>query len=107
MGRVTGVRIFVYEHLDQVLEGHVITIPQLAKLSDVSGARNGIRRILNDKETTEHPYWRVVAEDGSLIETVGGDADHQREKLESEGVEVSNGRVDVEEYRFEPEKIES
>jgi alkylated DNA nucleotide flippase Atl1 len=107
MGRMTGVRIFVYNHLDQVPEGKIITVPQLAKLSEVSGARNAIKRILKDDESREHPYWRVVDEDGSLLETVGGDTDHQREKLESEGVDVSDGRVDVEAHRFEPEKIES
>lgn len=107
MGRMTGVRIFVFEHLDQVPEGQVITVPQLAKLADVSGARNGVRRILNDDEALDHPYWRVVAADGSLIETVGGDMDHQREQLSEEGVEVSGGTVDLDAYQFEPKKIET
>lgn len=107
MGRMTGVRIFVYQHLDQVPEGKVVTVPQLAKLADVSGARNGVRRILNASESREHPYWRVVEEDGSLLETIGGDRDHQKEKLEAEGVDVNDGRVDVDEYLSEPDKIES
>lgn len=107
MGRMTGVRIFVYEHLDQVPEGQVITVPQLATLSDVSGARNAIKRILKHDESIDHPYWRVVDEDGSLLETVGGDTSFQEEKLSAEGVDVSGGKVDVEQYRFEPTKIES
>jgi len=107
MGRMTGVRIFVYEHLDQVPEGHVVTVSQLAKLADVPGARNAIHRILNDRESRDHPYWRVVADDGSLIETIGGERNHQREKLEQEGIEIQDGRVDIDRVRFQPEEIET
>lgn len=103
MGRMTGVRIFVYEELDSVPEGNVVTVPQLAKMADVSGARNAIRRILRDSESKKHAYWRVVAEDGSLLErTAGGSESHQEEKLSEEGVQVSEGKVDLDAVQYQP-----
>ena len=103
MGRMTGVRIFVYEELDSVPEGKVVTVPQLAKLADVSGARNAVKRILRDSESKKHADWKVVEEDGTLLErTAGGGESHQQEKLAEEGVEVSDGKVDLNADQYQP-----
>jgi len=102
MGRMTGVRIFVYEELENVPEGQVVTVPQLAELAEVPGARNAIRRILRDSESLDYSYWRVVEENGALLEqTAGGGSDHQEDKLSEEGVEVSDGQVDLDAVQYQ------
>lgn len=99
MAVMTGFRIYVFKELEKIPQGSVVTVPQLARLANVSGARDAVRRILRDNEAREHPYWRVVEEDGSLLETVGGGPNHQREKLEQENIQFDDeGRVDLSEH---------
>lgn len=101
MGRMTGVRIFVYEELEKVPEGQVVTVPQLADLAEVPGARNAVRRILRDSESLDYSYWRVVEDNGNLLEeTAGGGRDHQEQKLSKEGVEVTDGQVDLDTVQY-------
>lgn len=96
MAVMTGFRIYVFKELEKIPEGRVVTVTQLARLANSPGARDAVRRILRDGEAREYPYWRVVDEDGSLLQTVGGDPEHQREKLEQEDVEfLDDGKVDL------------
>lgn len=50
------------------------------------------------------PWWRVLAKDGSLPihKRAPHYADEQRRLLDSEGVPVTNGRVDMEAFGYEP-----
>lgn len=102
MSVMTGFRIYMFKELAKIPEGTVVTIPQLARLADAPGARDAVRRILNSDQARDHAFWRVVEEDGSLIETIGGPPDHQREKLQQEDVAfVDEHQVDLDAHQFQ------
>lgn len=102
MARITGVRIYVEKIAGRIPEGSVLTVTELAREADAAGARRGIKKILSD-QPDDVPYWRVVDEDGSLLDLAPGYLEVQREKLESEGIDVQDDRVDLDDYQWVPE----
>jgi alkylated DNA nucleotide flippase Atl1 len=78
------------------------TVEDLAREAGAAGARRSVRQIVADRPE-ESPYWRVVEEDGRLLDLDESFRDVQREKLAGEGLEPDDGSVDVEQYGWRPE----
>lgn len=54
------------------------------------------------------PYWRVVHDDGTMLDKVPGGADLQARRLDGEGVVIlrlGKARVDVEHYGWSPPQL--
>ncbi len=102
MARMTGVRIYVVRLMNQIPEGSVMTVTDLAREAGSAGARRAVRQIVADRPE-ESPYWRVVEEDGRLLDLDESFRDVQREKLADEGLEPDDGSVDVERHGWRPE----
>lgn len=96
----------VQDELTKVPPGRVITAPVLrARLARRFGAdytcpiTSGIflrivaEAALEEARDREVPVWRVVAENGALLDTLPGGAARQAERLQDEGVGVERRRA--------------
>jgi len=92
----------VYEFLNLIPSGRVVTYAQLAKSVGHPGAARTIGKILGQNPNLiTIPCHRIVRSDGS----VGGYALGEKKKiqlLQNEGLEISNGRIiDFDSKRFQ------
>lgn len=86
----------VFEAVSKIPKGKVVTYGQIAKLCGTSPRAVG--KILNSNERlVEIPCHRVVMSDGRVGGYRGGVEEKVR-LLESEGVEVKDGKVDLERF---------
>lgn len=90
-------RSALYTVLAQVPPGQVLSYGQLAALAGLGRAARWVGRCLSQlPEASTLPWHRVVAAGGRLSLPAGSPAgDEQRRRLNSEGVQVRNGRVDI------------
>lgn len=90
----------VYEYLKTIPKGKVTTYGGIARYF---GDRNLARHIGNvlhrNPDGDKYPCYKVVDSDGCLAKsyTFGG-IERQKERLEQDGVEVINYRVDLKKY---------
>jgi len=86
----------VYQLVSRIPSGRVATYGRIAKLSGIKSPRL-VGRILHLNPDPQHiPCHRVVNYRGKLADNFafGGEIE-QGNRLESEGVEVRNGKVDL------------
>ncbi len=93
----------VYEVLARVPRGKVTTYGDIARLL---GAPRSARQVgwalHNNPQPIVNPCHRVVFKDGSLSPAFAfGGINMQAQLLQSEGVEVIEGKVDMKKYRWE------
>lgn len=95
-------RAAVYEAVKEVPFGKVATYGQIAMMSGHRGAARAVGNALH-----VNPYFgtvpchRVVNASGRLAPDFAfGGADAQKRMLEGEGIEVSDGCVDLEKYQY-------
>lgn len=93
----------VYEVLAHVPRGKVTTYGDIARLL---GAPRSARQVgwalHNNPQPIVNPCHRVVFKDGSLSPAFAfGGINMQAQLLQSEGVEVIEGKVDMKKYRWE------
>ena len=93
-------RLKLYELLTRIPRGKVITYGCLAEsLGNKSWAR-AVGNILHDNpDGDKYPCYKVVNGKGELSRSYafGGLAEQQK-RLEAEGIEVINGKIDLSEY---------
>lgn len=95
----------VYEFLKQIPKGKVVTYGQIA---EHLGNRNLSRAVGNILHTNPDPIgqpcYKVVDRNGALAEHFGdvGGIETQRLRLEQDGIEVVNYRVDLKKYGWQP-----
>lgn len=88
--------------LRQVPAGRVTTYGALAQALGAIGAARWVASCLLDPEgSSDLPRHRVVLRDGSLGQLPGGDLRQKERLLASEGIAVSDRRVDVARYGFQ------
>ena len=92
----------VYNYLLTIKKGKVVTYKQIAeylgnpKLSRVVG--NIIHKNPNENK---YPCYKVVKSKGCLSKKFAfGGIEKQKEKLENDGIEVINYRVDLKKYKM-------
>ncbi len=92
----------VYEYLLKIPKGKVVTYKQVAEYLGNSNLSRVVGNILhNNPDEDKYPCYKVVNSKGELSKHFAfGGIEKQKEKLESEGIEVYNYIVDLERYGF-------
>ena len=90
----------VYRILRSIPEGKVTTYGRIALMLGNKNYARTVGNILNKNPDGDfNPCYKVVTRDGRLSEAYAfGGIDAQRKKLENDGVEVVNNRVDLKKY---------
>jgi len=91
----------VYEITKAIPSGRVTTYGQIAKKLGTRDARR-VGHALHANKSAQVPCHRVVNKSGQLAKSFGfGGCWEQAKRLEAEGVDVTNNKVDLEKYLFE------
>ena len=92
----------VYGFLKTVPKGKVVTYGQIAEAAGNPRAARAVGNILHSNPNGEEiPCYKVVDSKGRLSEHYAfGGIEKQKERLEKEGIEVKNYRVDLNKYKF-------
>lgn len=95
------VQIFAVIH--QIPKGKVSTYGEIAKMAGYPGyARHVGKALGNLPEGSKLPWFRVINSQGKISQK-GRDLDRQKQKLEAEGVEVSEiGKIALRKYKWQP-----
>ncbi|SNZ14450.1 methylated-DNA-protein-cysteine methyltransferase related protein [Terribacillus aidingensis] len=84
-------------------KGKVMTYGQISAAAGRARGARQVSRILHSmSQKYELPWHRVLSADGKLKIRDEETRNEQMERLYEEGLEVQNGRVNLEEYRYEP-----
>lgn len=103
MGDLTEFQETLFETLDTVPEGRVVTYGQLAEMAGSPGAARAVGSAMKKEPAAGHPCWRVVGSDGSLHESAVGGPGEQRRRLREENVPFEDeDTVDLERGQYEP-----
>ncbi|MGN0548756.1 MAG: MGMT family protein [Acutalibacteraceae bacterium] len=92
----------VYGFLKTVPKGKVVTYGQIAEAAGNPRAARAVGNILHSNPNGEEiPCYKAVDSKGRLSEHYAfGGIEKQKERLEKEGIEVENHRVDLNKYKF-------
>ena len=92
----------VYEYLATIPKGKVATYGQIASFLGNKNLARVVGNILhNNPDPVKYPCYKVVNSKGYLSKNFGdGGIEVQKERLESEGIVVTDYRVDLERYRY-------
>lgn len=90
----------IYEAVKKIPKGHVATYAQVANMAGNEKMARAVGNALHKNPDPEHiPCFRVVNAKGELAgEFAFGGAGVQEKLLEADGVEVKNGKVDLNKY---------
>lgn len=90
----------IYEAVKKIPRGKVATYGRVAELAGNPRMSRAVGNALHKNPDPEHiPCYRVVNAKGELAEAfVFGGVNMQEKLLEADGIEVANGRVDLEKY---------
>lgn len=92
----------IYEAVKKIPYGHVATYAQIAEAAGNRKMARAVGNALHKNPDPDHiPCYRVVNAKGELAgEFAFGGEGAQAKLLEAEGVEVTDGRVDLEKYQW-------
>lgn len=92
----------VYDFLKTIPKGKVVTYGQIAEHLGNRKAARAVGNILHSNPNGEEiPCYKAVDSKGRLSEHYAfGGIEKQKERLEKEGIEVKNYRVDLNKYKF-------
>ena len=92
----------LYELLTAIPRGKVVTYGTLAEMMGNRGFARAVGNALHKNPDGEkYPCYKVVNAKGELAPAfVFGGIEEQKRRLEAEGIEVKDGRVDLEKYGF-------
>ncbi len=92
----------LYELLLVIPRGKVVTYGTLAEMMGNRGFARAVGNALHKNPDGEkYPCYKVVNSKGELAPAfVFGGIDEQKRRLEAEGIEVKDGRVDLEKYGY-------
>ena len=90
----------IYEAVKKIPQGKVATYGQVAALAGNPGMCRAVGNALHKNPDPEHvPCYRVVNSKGELSgEFAFGGVGQQAKLLQADGIEVNNGRVDLQKY---------
>lgn len=90
----------IYEAVKKIPKGHVATYAQVANMAGNEKMARAVGNALHKNPDPEHiPCFRVVNSKGELAgEFAFGGTGVQEKLLEADGVEVKNGKVDLNKY---------
>lgn len=92
----------IYDVVRQIPDGHVATYGQVARLAGYPGAARAVGNALHVNPDPDYtPCFRVVNAQGKLSKCFGfGGITEHRRRLEEDGIEVINFRVNLEEFQW-------
>ena len=92
----------LYELLLVIPRGKVVTYGTLAEMMGNRGFARAVGNALHKNPDGEkYPCYKVVNAKGQLAPAfVFGGIEEQKRRLEAEGIEVKDGRVDLEKYGY-------
>lgn len=95
----------IWSTIRDIPAGNVASYGQIAELSGLArGARQVGWALRNLPQDEQVPWFRVLQASGRIAFAKGSDGfERQRRLLEAEGVTVTNGRVSMREYRWQPD----
>ncbi len=95
----------VYEFLRTIPAGKVVTYGQIAEFLGNKKLSRVVGNILHvNPQPDVYPCFRVVNAQGRLAEHFGcGGLQEQKRRLEADGIQVTDGKVDLEKYQWRPE----
>ena len=95
----------IYEAVKKIPKGKVATYAQVAEMAGNKKMSRAVGNALHKNPDPEHiPCFRVVNSKGELAPAFAfGGEDEQRKRLEEDGVEVKDGKVDLKKYGMEVE----
>ncbi|SDC75839.1 methylated-DNA-protein-cysteine methyltransferase related protein [Terribacillus halophilus] len=89
--------------IKSIPEGKVMTYGQIGKAAGKARGARQVSRILHSmSKKHDLPWHRVISADGRLKIKDETTLHEQLERLYEEGLEIFDGRVDLEVYRYEP-----
>jgi O-6-methylguanine DNA methyltransferase len=92
-------RDLVYQIVSEIPEGKVLTYSTLAALAGVKNPRVVGNYLHQNPDEDRIPCHRVVNSKGQLANAFAfGGAGVQKSRLENEGIEVVNKRIDLDKY---------
>ncbi len=92
----------VYNYLLTIPKGKVVTYSQIAEYLGNKNLARVVGNILhNNKDEYKYPCYKVVNSKGKLSSNFAfGGIEKQKEKLEKDGIEVINFKVDLLKYKL-------
>lgn len=92
----------VYEYLTTIPKGKVVTYKQVAESIGNKGLARVVGNILHKNPDGEkYPCYKVINSKGELARSfVFGGKDKQKARLEKDGIEVINNKVDLKKYQW-------
>lgn len=95
-------KLEVYEYLRTIPKGKVVTYGQIAEYLGDKHLARVVGNILHvNSDPDYYPCFRVVNREGRLAEHFGdGGKDGQKRRMERDGIEVVNYKVDLEKYQW-------
>lgn len=96
----------VYSYLLTIPRGKVVTYGQIAEYLGNRNLSRVVGNILHNNPSEEkYPCYKVVNSKGQLSSYFAfGGIEKQKEKLEAEGIEVFNYKVDLKKYGIKDDK---
>ena len=93
----------VYEFLRTIPKGKVVTYGQIAEYLGNKNLARVVGNILhNNPNENKYPCYKVVDSKGNLSKHFAfGGIEKQKEKLENDGITVTNYKVNLSEYKWE------
>ena len=90
----------IYEAVKKIPRGKVATYAQVAKLAGNEKMSRAVGNALHKNTDPDNiPCYRVVNSRGRLADEYAfGGAEAQKKKLEADGIEVTDNKVDLEKY---------
>lgn len=99
----SGINDRVYAFLNTIPKGRVVTYGQIAAaLGNRNLARAVGNALHNNPDPIRQPCYKVVNRTGALARSFGdaGGIETQRRRLEQDGIEVVDYRVDLSKYQW-------
>ena len=99
----------IYEAVKKIPYGRVATYAQVAEMAGDRKMARAVGNALHKNPNPDNiPCYRVVNSKGMLAEAfVFGGINMQEKLLKEEGVDIINGRVDMDKFGLKPEEISS
>ena len=93
----------IYEAVKKIPKGKVATYAEVAEMAGNKKMSRAVGNALHKNPDPKHiPCFRVVNSKGGLAPAFAfGGEDEQRKRLEEDGVEVKDGKVDLKKYGME------
>lgn len=94
----------IFTVLASIPAGRIVTYGRVAELAGMPGAARRVGTVLKTiPGDSTLPWHRVLRANGRIAFSPGSKAfRHQQAKLEKEGIQVINGRVDLDQFGLHP-----